>query len=118
MISIVNTRSIRPALPELAVIVPAKDAADEIVGLMLACLLRSHGVGARALSAMGLTADFLDDVGAIQARVVCISAVPPTRLRRARYLIKKLRARFPETKVVIGVWGIKRDDTAHHGKRS
>lgn len=99
------------AIPELAVIVPAKDAADEIVGLMLACLLRSHGIGARALSAMGLTADFLDDVAAIQARVVCISAVPPTRLRRARYLLKKLRARFPETKVVVGVWGMKRDDS-------
>ncbi|MGZ4961555.1 MAG: AI-2E family transporter [Limisphaerales bacterium] len=100
-----------PALAELVVIVPAKDAADEIVGLMLACLLRSHGVGVRALSAMGLTADFLDDVAAIQARVVCISAVPPTRLRRSRYLLKKLRSRFPETKVVIGVWGMKRDDT-------
>jgi predicted PurR-regulated permease PerM len=100
-----------PVLPELVVIVPAKDAADEIVGVMLACLLRSHSVGARALSAMGLTADFLDDVGATQARVVCISAVPPTRLRRARYLLKKLRARFAETKVVFGVWGLKRDDT-------
>jgi predicted PurR-regulated permease PerM len=100
-----------PPLPELALIVPAKDAADEIVGLMLACLLRSHGVGARALSAMGLTADFLDDVAAMQAKVVCISAVPPTRLRRARYLMKKLRARFPDTKVVVGVWGMKRDDS-------
>jgi predicted PurR-regulated permease PerM len=100
-----------PSLQELAVIVPAKDAADEIVGLMLACLLRSHGVGARALSAMGLTADFLDDVAAVQAKVVCISAVPPTRLRRARYLLKKLRARFPDTKVVVGVWGVKRDDS-------
>ncbi|MDB6058697.1 MAG: transporter, partial [Verrucomicrobiales bacterium] len=100
-----------PALPELAIIVPAKDSADEIVGLMLACLLRSHGVGARALSAMGLTADFLDDVATVQARVVCISAVPPTRLRRARYLMKKLRARFADTKVVLGVWGMKRDDT-------
>lgn len=100
-----------PALPELVVIVPAKDTADEIVGLMLACLLRSHGVGARALSAMGLTADFLDDVGAVRANVVCISAVPPTKLRRARYLLKKLRARFSETKIVIGVWGLKRDDS-------
>jgi predicted PurR-regulated permease PerM len=100
-----------PSLPELAIIVPAKDSADEIVGLMLACLLRSHGVGARALSAMGLTADFLDDVATTQARVVCISAVPPTRLRRARYLLKKLRARFPDTKAVVGVWGLKRDDS-------
>jgi len=100
-----------PALPELAVIIPAKDAADEIVGIMLSCLLRSHGVGARAFSAMGLTADFLDDIAAVQRRVVCVSAVPPTRLRRARYLLKKLRARFPESKVVFGVWGIKRDDS-------
>jgi hypothetical protein len=99
-----------PQLPELAVIVPAKDAADEIVGLMLACLLRSHGVGAKALSAMGLTADFLDDVAAVQAKVVCISAVPPTRLRRARYLMKKLRSRFSDTKIVLGVWGLKPDD--------
>jgi predicted PurR-regulated permease PerM len=99
-----------PPPPELAVILPAKDAADEIVGLMLACLLRSHGVGVRALSAMNLTSDFLEDIAAITAHVVCISAVPPTRLRRARYLVKKLRGRFPDTKIVVGVWGLKRED--------
>jgi hypothetical protein len=37
--------------------------------------------------------------------VVCISSVPPTELRRTRYLWKKVRALHPELKLVGAVWG-------------
>jgi len=34
--------------------------------------------------------------------LVCIGALPPGGLAHARYLCKKLRARFPEVKIIVG----------------
>ena len=38
--------------------------------------------------------------------LVCIGALPPGGLAHTRYLCKKLRARFPEVKIVVGRWGL------------
>jgi hypothetical protein len=35
----------------------------------------------------------------------CISVVSPSTVIHARYLCVKLRARFPQLKIVIGLWG-------------
>jgi GAF domain-containing protein len=86
---------------------PAKDEADEVAGTMLALLLRSRGVLARALSAKTLLNECLDEMEANHVAIVCISCVPPSGLRHARYLAKRLRARFPQMKVLLGVWSSK-----------
>ncbi|HEV3446788.1 MAG TPA: hypothetical protein VG099_19265, partial [Gemmataceae bacterium] len=39
--------------------------------------------------------------------VVCIAALPPGGLAHSRYLCKRLRARLPETRIVVGRWGLK-----------
>jgi hypothetical protein len=45
--------------------------------------------------------------------VICISALPPFAFSRAKVLSRQLRARFPRTKLVVGVWGFTGDiDTA------
>ncbi len=96
----------KPDLPgAMVAVMPAKDKADEIAGTMLAQILARRNVGVRALSAATLTSDRLEDLAATDVDVVCISVVPPTNLRRTRYLCKKVQARFPGMKVVIGFWG-------------
>ncbi|MGH9444537.1 MAG: hypothetical protein ACRD3O_02205, partial [Terriglobia bacterium] len=35
---------------------------------------------------------------------VCVSALPPAALGQARSLCKRLRGRFPELKIVLGLW--------------
>lgn len=86
-------------------VIPAKDRADEIAGHMLREILAQRGIGVRALSADALTADCLKDLTDRHVKVVCISSVPPTGLRRARYLCKKLRLHFPGMKILVGWWG-------------
>lgn len=44
--------------------------------------------------------DFSDKTGDI----VCICALPPFALMNARTLSKRLRAHFPDLKIVIGLW--------------
>ena len=83
---------------------PAKDEADELAGISLAMLLNGRGIPARSVSAKTLLNEYLEEMEAHRVSIVCISCVPPSGLRHARYLAKRLRGRFPEIKIVLGVW--------------
>jgi predicted PurR-regulated permease PerM len=85
------------------VCLPARDEADEIVGIMLAQLLEKSGYGAQAI-AIGTTAEMLAQVKDSAPDIVCISALPPFALLHARELYKRVRSVLPEAKVVIGLW--------------
>ena len=85
------------------VCVPARDEADAVVALMLAQLLHRSGYRAGYLT-IGAVVDMLEKVSRQQARVVCVSALPPFALGQARSLCKALRLRAPGLKIIAGVW--------------
>jgi hypothetical protein len=39
--------------------------------------------------------------------LVCIGSLPPGGLAHTRYLCKRLRARSPKVKIVVGRWGLR-----------
>lgn len=84
------------------VCVPARDEADELVGMMFAQVLRQAGYGATYL-AIGTVNDMLDQVGG-NFQIACVSALPPFAVGQARSLCKRLRARFPELVILVGLW--------------
>jgi predicted PurR-regulated permease PerM len=45
-------------------------------------------------------------VGRKQPAIVCVGALPPGGLAHAKYLCKRLRARYPEAKILVGRWGV------------
>jgi DNA-binding NarL/FixJ family response regulator len=45
-----------------------------------------------------------DLVKQLHADVVCISAMPPAAAMHARHLCKRLRGRFPNAHLVVGLW--------------
>jgi len=83
---------------------PARDEADEIVGMMLVQLLEQRGVGAQVLSTKTLSSEMLSEVEAKFVNIVCISALPPFAATHARYLCKRLRPKFPALKITVGLW--------------
>ena len=83
--------------------IPARDEADEIATLMLAQLLNKRGIATKALSANALAAECLEEVGRGLTRVACITAVPPLGYTHTRYLCRRLRAQFPELKLVAAI---------------
>jgi predicted PurR-regulated permease PerM/methanogenic corrinoid protein MtbC1 len=85
------------------VCVPARDEADEIVGIMLAQLLERAGYQAQAL-AIGTTSEMLEEVKEAAPDIICISALPPFALLHARDLYKRLRVNNPKARVIIGLW--------------
>ena len=83
---------------------PACDQADQVVAMMLAQVLTRNGVQARSVPANMLVSEMLDAVEGSGARIVCVSAMPPDAMTKARHLCKRLKDRFPAIKVVVGLW--------------
>jgi hypothetical protein len=83
--------------------VPARDEADEIEALMLEQSLNKRCISATVLSCAGLLGECIQEVEKRKPRVVCVAAVPPFGYVHARYLCRRLRARFPELKIVAAI---------------
>lgn len=98
-----SARSDRRLVDREIVCVPARDDADELVGMMFSQVLRQAGFGATYL-AIGSVDEMLDRVGKGDYRIALVSALPPFAVGQARSLCKRLRARFPDLMIVIGLW--------------
>ena len=85
---------------------PARDEADRLALEMLRQLLDPAKWVVEVAAVETLTADLVAQVAEQAPALVCIGALPPGGLAHARYLCKKLRARFPEVKIIVGRWGL------------
>lgn len=85
--------------------VPARDEADELVGMMLAQLLHRAGNKQARYIPIGTVEDMLKQVTESDSHIVVVSALPPFAVGQARSLCKRLRARLPDVALVVGLWG-------------
>jgi predicted PurR-regulated permease PerM len=92
-----------PALPISIRCLPARDRADELVGLMLAQLLRRAGYHAEAIS-LGPAENMLDRLTEADPNVLCVSALPPLAVTHARSICRRARQKLPHLRVVVGLW--------------
>ncbi len=97
-------------------VLPAGEEADEIAGLMLAQLLEGRGYCAAVASASSLVGEVLAMVEQRQPRVVCVSAMPPGSVARARYLSKRLHEKHADLPVVVCLWAFHGDLTATNSR--
>jgi hypothetical protein len=88
---------------------PAADEADEIGARLFIQLLKAAGIPAECASVEVLAGEMLELVERHKAEVVCISALPPAAVRQACYLCKRLRTRFPELQIMVGLWDAQGD---------
>jgi predicted PurR-regulated permease PerM len=92
-----------PSHVTCVVCIPARDEADEIVGIMLTQLLERAGYHAQAIS-IGTTSEMLAQVKEAAPDTVCISALPPFALLHARDLYKRVRSNVPNARIIVGLW--------------
>ncbi len=84
---------------------PARADRDELAGTMLVQLLRQQGIEAQSAPTKLGIGELIGLVEKAGVDVVCISVVAPSTVLHARYLCLKLRARLPEQRIVVGLWG-------------
>jgi predicted PurR-regulated permease PerM len=87
---------------------PARAERDEIAGTMLAHVLRYRGCQAWSVPAP-VRADRKEVVELVEKSeldAVVISIVAPSAVLHARFLYLSLRNRFPDLRIVVGLWGM------------
>lgn len=93
-----------PTGPATVCGVPARDEADELVGMMLRQMLRGRGVAAELLSAETLKGEAMERIAQLEPESVCVSAVSPAAVLHASALCKRLRGSFPDIEIVVALW--------------
>ncbi len=88
---------------------PGHDEGDALALEMLRQLLDPARWEMEILSLDMLSAESVARAGDKEPAVVCIGALPPGGLAHTRYLCKRLRARLPAARIVVGRWGLKGD---------
>ena len=96
------SRTVAP--PSRVCCLPARADRDELAGAMLAQLLQQQGFLAQNFPGNLAASELLDLLDGSHADAACISVVSPSTVIQARYLCVKLRARFPQLRIVVGLW--------------
>lgn len=86
------------------VCVPARDEADELVGLMLSQVLERSGYQVRTIP-LGFMKDMIAAIAHEKPDLVFVSAVPPFTISHARSICRRTRQKTGGVKTVIGLWG-------------
>ncbi|GDX10510.1 ABC transporter permease [Verrucomicrobiota bacterium] len=84
--------------------IPASHEGDELAALMLAQVLAESGVAATVFSSTLLAGESIEQAAALAPSIVCISSLPPVSTIAARTLCKRLRARLPSARILVGLW--------------
>jgi hypothetical protein len=93
----------------LVICLPARDKADEISSNMLTQLLTSTGFDVESVSTSALANEKVDVALRRNATVICISAMPPAAVTHARYLCKRIVAKIPQARIIVGLWDTQSD---------
>ncbi len=96
-----------------ALAVPVQDESDAIGLAMLGHLLSPGAWQLEVASPHLLASEVIAQIEATRPAVVCLGGLPASpRSAHTRYLCKRLRARFPDLRIIVGRWGL-RDSAAH-----
>lgn len=90
---------------------PARDEADELALRMFRRLLEDTRYDIEVMSEAVLTSEVVALVGEKGPAMIVIATLSPNGLGQARYLCKRLRARFANLKIAVGRWGMGNEDT-------
>jgi predicted PurR-regulated permease PerM len=82
----------------------ANGVGDEIALAMLAHLVKEFPLTIEITRTRMLAADVIALVHERRFSVVCIADLPPSPSSKTRYLVKRLRAVFPELRIIVGRW--------------
>jgi predicted PurR-regulated permease PerM len=100
------------AVPVLCV--ATRSAIDEIASTMLAQLLRRRGLAVAVLGADQMSALSFRRAELGRPEIVCLSYFGCDNLRPARYAIRRLHRRLPETRMLLGLWCLDEAENAHN----
>jgi predicted PurR-regulated permease PerM len=108
----VNLKSLAPATQEAPTIpdsvrvlgLAANDHTDALALRMLGLLLAPSGCRLSIIESSETPLRLAEQIAEIDPQLVVLSHLPPSGFTTARYLVRRLRARFPELPILVGWW--------------
>jgi predicted PurR-regulated permease PerM len=82
----------------------ANGVADEVALTMLGHLVEDLPVTLEITRTRMLAADVIAHIQERKFSIVCIADLPPSPSSKTRYLVKRLRAAFPDLRIIVGRW--------------
>ena len=86
-------------------VVPARDEAEHVAAEVFAMTLDPARWEVKVAGDETLASELVGIVAEFRPAVVVIATMPPGGVTHARYLLARLRQRFPEVKLLVGRWG-------------
>jgi hypothetical protein len=83
---------------------PARSGVDVVAAGVLARALTGAGAHATIAPLSELLGETLERFARNPFDVVCVSAVPPSRLMHVRYICKRIAKQYPELDIVVVLW--------------
>ncbi len=84
--------------------IAGRGSLDEAAAAMLAQLLAKHGIGARIVPSEAVSVANLPRLDVADVQVACLSYLEPGSFTNARYLVRRLRRRLAQAKIIDGFW--------------
>lgn len=92
-----------PRMPVVGIAV--ENRSDALVLQMLRQLLTASGLDIEVITDAESPLEMAEQVAELSPRLVVVSHLAPRDPRPARYLVRRLRARFADLEIVVGRWG-------------
>src|ERR1700736_1578101 len=101
--SVLSPEELAPGWRETAVLcVAGRGSLDEAAAAMLAQLLEKRGIGARVVPSEAVSVANLFRLDVTGVQMACLSYLEPGSFTNPRYLVRRLRRRLPQAKIVDG----------------
>jgi predicted PurR-regulated permease PerM len=100
-----NSADTSPREPLRVLGFAANGIADELALQMLNHLLDDLPIAVEITTGRMLASDLVSLVQSKSVSIVCVADLPPSPPSKTRYLVKRLRAAFPELRILVGRWG-------------
>jgi hypothetical protein len=97
--------------PRTCLCLPAEDEGDEVASVLVAQCLAARGVAVKVLTREGLNKAFEQGLREDSPESVVISAVAPSGAISARGLCRRIRGKFAQLQLVVGLWNANGDLT-------
>ena len=97
--------SVEEAVPVRVLVAPARDEVDQAAAELFSRLLDPGRWDVDLATDQLLAAELLQRIEESTPAAVVIASLPPGGVAHTRYLVTRIKARFPDLRLVVGRWG-------------
>lgn len=86
---------------------------DDVAALLLVDLLGKHRIGAHVVLHSEVLPANIDRLQKKGIKLIAVCYLEPANFTNARYLVRRLNRRFPQTRILLNFWGANADDSRY-----